>query len=57
MKTSISLFSNARDITVNGGEIYAVGGNLTVQRIGTESQEIADMLVCVLGQFSIVEVS
>ena len=34
MKNSVSLFSGAQDVTVNGGELYAVGGNLTVQRIG-----------------------
>jgi len=34
MKDSVSLFSHARNVTVNGGEIYAAGGNLTVQRIG-----------------------
>ena len=33
MKDSVSLFSRARDVTVTGGEIYAAGGNLTVQRI------------------------
>ena len=33
MKDSVSLFKRANNVTVNGGEIYAVGGNLTVQRI------------------------
>jgi hypothetical protein len=34
IKDSVSLFSRARDVTVNGGKFYAVGGNLTVQGIG-----------------------
>ena len=33
MKNSISLFSSARDVTVNGGRLYAIGGNF-VQGIG-----------------------
>jgi hypothetical protein len=34
MKDSVSLFSRAQNVTVNGGQFYAVGGNLTVQGIG-----------------------
>jgi len=34
MKDSVSLFSHARDVAVNGGTFYAVGGNLTVRGIG-----------------------
>ena len=31
-----SFFANARDVTVNGGEFYNVGGNLTIQRTGKQ---------------------
>jgi hypothetical protein len=33
MKDSVSVFSRAKDVTVNGGRFYAVGGDF-VQGIG-----------------------
>ena len=33
IKDSVSLFSHARDVTVNGGRLHAVGGNF-VQGVG-----------------------
>ncbi|KIM45584.1 hypothetical protein M413DRAFT_442249 [Hebeloma cylindrosporum] len=43
---SVSQFSGARNVTVNGGNFYAAGGNVVIVRkkVGIESHEIADML-------------
>jgi hypothetical protein len=30
----VSILSGARYVNLNGGELYAVGGNLTIQRAG-----------------------